>query len=451
MKHTYKAALFTAAVLGSLTSCQSSLDEVLAGESQLQTITVNVAQDIWQDGTTRGVTEDESTTTATVPAGPVHYYLCSGSSFVADQEVATASTSATFEVNLGSYTVYAVTGTTCSITSETASLSTPFAWNPATINADVCIGHKDITVTNTSSSQSATIDVDHMFTQIKMSITDVPGDVTGITTTISPVYDRFGWDGTLSQSNSTTPASTTLTLTKNSETTTTWESAMQYSYPSVSSTSALNITVTFNFGDNRSKTFRTTATTSLLAGHKRTLTTQYKKFDSSLSASTTLWSDDGDTGYELGDDVVETTVGTGGSTEVETPSSHAFGYKYADNIMVIGEYSSTQLLVMYTTPVQYYKATTTLNSLNQGETIKWNIPTADQWEAIVTNSADKLYEKVHSINNAVTENDISSSTYYVAGKDNLFYYYQYNIKYDDYEEDDLNEALFFPVKLVTID
>jgi hypothetical protein len=284
-----------------------------------------------------------------------------------------------------------------------------------------------------------------------MSITDVPGDVTGITTIISPVYDRFGWDGTLSQSNSTTPASTTLTLANNSETATTWESAMQYSYPSVSSTTALNISVTFNFGDNRSKTFRTTATTSLLAGHKRTLTTQYKKFDSSLSASTTLWSDDGDTGYELGDNVVETTVGTGGSTEVETPSSHAFGYKYADNIMVIGEYSSTQLLVMHTTPVQYYKATTTLNSLNQGETIKWNIPTADQWEAIVTNSADKLYEKVHSINNAVTENDISSSTYYVAGKDNLFYYYQYNIKYDDYEEDDLNEALFFPVKLVTID
>jgi hypothetical protein len=429
------------------------LDEELAGESQLQTITVNVAQDIWQDGTTRGVTEDVSTTTAQTPDGPVHYYLYSGSSFVADQEVATASTSATFEVNLGSYTVYAVTGTACSITSETASLSTPFAWNPATINADVCIGHKDITVTNTSSSQSATIDVDHMFTQVKMSITDVPGDVTGITTIISPVYDRFGWDGTLSQSNSTTPASTTLTLANNSETATTWESAMQYSYPSVSSTTALNISVTFNFGDNRSKTFRTTATTSLLAGHKRTLTTQYKKFDSSLSASTTLWSDDGDTGYELGDNVVETTVGTGGSTEVETPSSHAFGYKYADNIMVIGEYSSTQLLVMHTTAIRYEGFEGSLASLKSKTGIDWDVPTEQQWLKIVSTTANDLYNKIHAINSSITETSITDKNYYVKEGD-IVYNYSEKISLGEKTTEEANsitdEALIFPVSLIEI-
>jgi hypothetical protein len=373
----------------------------------------------------------------------VHYYLYSGSSFVADQEVATASTSATFEVNLGSYTVYAVTGTTCSITSETASLSTPFAFEPAT---DICIGHGAITVAN--SSQSSTISVAHMFSKVKMSITDVPGDVESITATISPVYDRFGWDGKLSQSNSETSASTTLTLTQNSKTPSTWESGTQYSYPSDKSATELNVVVTFNFSDNTYKRYSTTASTSLEAGKMYTLKTQYKNINSSLGVTTSPWDSNTNVDYNLGDNVTE------GAT---IPQDHVFGYKYADNIMVIGEYSSTQLLVMYTTPINYNGDTYEYNLTNVKKATNiadWNVPTEQQWLKIVSTTANDLYNKIHAINSSITESDITDKYYYVLKDGNTFYKYNLAVSKEGSEETIQNQindyALIFPVSLIEI-
>jgi hypothetical protein len=154
---------------------------------------------------------------------------------------------------------------------------------------------------------------------------------------------------------------------------------------------------------------------------------------------------------------VETTVGTGGSTEVETPSSHAFGYKYADNIMVIGEYSSTQLLVMYTTPINYNGGTFESNLANikkNTNIANWNVPTEQQWLKIVSTTANDLYNKIHAINSTITESDITDKYYYVLKDENTFYKYNLAVSKEDSEETIQNQindyALFFPVSLIEI-
>jgi hypothetical protein len=125
--------------------------------------------------------------------------------------------------------------------------------------------------------------------------------------------------------------------------------------------------------------------------------------------------------------------------------------------MVIGEYSSTQLLVMHTTPINYNGGTFESNLANVKKNTNianWNVPTEQQWLKIVSTTANDLYNKIHAINSTITESDITDKYYYVLKDENTFYKYNLTVSKEDSEETIQNQindyALFFPVSLIEI-
>jgi hypothetical protein len=438
MKSYLSYALLTGVLCGLVSSCYQAEEDEISTDA-VRTITVDVAQDVWDELTSRAAAEQVT------PTLPVHYYLYSKSTeqFVADTEITSGTDlGATFDVAKGKYTVYALTGVSCPLTFKEASLDSLFTFAP---DADICLGSTSVSVS--SSNVTGKITAAHVFSQLSLSVQDVPDDVTAMTATISSVYNSFGWDG----KHGSTTGPVTLTLTKSAGATT-W-STEHYTYPS---TSALKITLTATRGQN-TETVSTTSKNWLTIGRKLNLSATYQTlYSAGVTIVTDKWTS---TDEELvWDTTEENTPSVGDTPSVDDSTSsdtveseYVFGTQYESVRAIVVGTTEEGLLIL---GVRALDRTADLSTYSTfvGGNYSWGMPTKAQWD-IVREKCGNDFVTFNEALSSISGASAASSAYCYQVKnsssDSSVRYYRFNS--DGYSDDnDERETRFYPVAIVPL-
>ena len=207
----------------------------------------------------------------TVPAPIMYYLFDKDGTCIASQLQEDAATRAVFSVERGEYKVYALCGNVGDRPSKANAKQDASFILPTT--ADVCLGSADVNIADYGTSKEATIGVNHLFSTISLSITDVPSTVSAISATFCELYDRQSLESQFSGTQDVM-----IHLVKSSEPTTTWYIPETFIYPCSRETMSVKIEITSE--DGTKQTVETTTEYSLKSGKKVVLTSQFRKLNS---------------------------------------------------------------------------------------------------------------------------------------------------------------------------
>jgi len=240
------AMLATAALLPIGTSCSNTENEEI---TQIESTprTVNIQTRTAEDG-------------AAIDWPLTLYAFNSSGNMTASTTVNDAETAAELQLNKGSYTLVALAGTdNLEIPAEpklTDDIGIPtgciLTTAPQITTLPITVASDDITKDMTLTYPVA---------QVKMTLTDMPTDISEATATLSPLYTSIAFNGTTSGN-----SSATLTLTKQEDGS--WTSGNTFVMPS-----AENLSLTITTGD---ESYTVATTSTLEAGKTYALNGTYK-------------------------------------------------------------------------------------------------------------------------------------------------------------------------------
>lgn len=240
------AMLATAVLLPIGTSCSNTENEEI---TQIESTprTVNIQTRTAEDG-------------AAIDWPLTLYAFNSSGNMTASTTVNDAETAAELQLNKGSYTLVALAGTdNLEIPAEpklTDDIGIPtgciLTTAPQITTLPITVASDDITKDMTLTYPVA---------QVKMTLTDMPTDISEATATLSPLYTSIAFNGTTSGN-----SSATLTLTKQEDGS--WTSGNTFVMPS-----AENLSLTITTGD---ESYTVATTSTLEAGKTYALNGTYK-------------------------------------------------------------------------------------------------------------------------------------------------------------------------------
>ena len=344
----------------------------------------------------------------TVPLPIMYYLFDKDGTCVATQLREDAATKAVFSVERGEYKVYALCGNVDDRPSKTnAKQDASFILSTM---SDVCLGSADVNIADYGTSKEAIIGVNHLFSTITLSITEVPASVSAISATFCELYDSQSLDSQFSGTQDVV-----INLVKSSEPTTTWYIPETFIYPCSRETMSVKIEITSE--DGSKQTVETTTEYSLKSGKKIVLTSQFRKLNSvsagvvinngwtSVTGEIDFWNGTGNESEseESGTDEPNTEDPTPSpqTPEPNTPSgegetTYVVGQRFGDTdafvlkIETDAEGNQVSLLLQNVKALPAStktEAETALNSYksSSGTQVDWRIPSLDELDYLMNN------------------------------------------------------------------
>jgi hypothetical protein len=413
-----------------LTSCYHTVEESVETD-EIETVELSVdviASDLWQVGTTRATATTRATNTNAV-IYPIHYFVFDTSnSLVASEEVESASSSSTvkFTLSKGKYNVYALCGVTDTELPTLTTLTPTTQLSIVSGGRDISLGSQEVTVGSVA-QDAVTIEAAHAFTQLDLTLKNVPSDVASISATLSPLYDSFTLGGKYYASATDLTAASSFTQSENAGE---WLLSSGYIYPTTSSSLSISLTATYSNGSTQ--TFLSTASQSLAQGQILNLSAPFPSNLSSGSITVTEWS------VVNGGSIEFTPVVASGSTTPSTDQSSTNNTgttppaesgtdvtSWVNSLTLYGQYTdangvsyhamvisktASEIVLMGGT-AQKYSASHDLSSYEIVSTgteatklnVVWTYPTQTQWETVTSH-----YSSLTAFKDAI--NDLNGNT-----------------------------------------
>lgn len=202
----------------------------------------------------------------TVPV-PIYYYLFnSEGDCVKTQKIEDSTEDALFEVDKGSYSIYAL----CGYSGNAPSMEDVDVDEPLFLDAkeDICIGHSTIAVNDYGDTKSLQIPVNHAFAKVSLEIGNVPKSVAEISATFGNVYKSVTLNLSYEGSQNVTKS-----LSKNTDDATVWRLIESFVYPSIDEEMPVSLAIKSTEGDVQ--TVETTTAYSLHKGLRTSLTANF--------------------------------------------------------------------------------------------------------------------------------------------------------------------------------
>lgn len=214
------------------------------------------------------------TSTMTV-ATPINIYVFdSQDKCIAQKTIETGTGNADMKLQAGKYKVYAVAGASSTDYSlpkkDDATPQSVVTLNDGKQHSDLMTAASDVTLVDGEDSDLTLLMQRKVLMLTAVNITDVPDDVTGISATISPLYENI----TLSGGYSGEQASQTINLSKQNDGTTWAVDCNLFLLPSVGNPS---VSFVFTTVDGKKKTFTYASQKPLVANYKVSINVNYLK------------------------------------------------------------------------------------------------------------------------------------------------------------------------------
>ncbi len=214
------------------------------------------------------------TTTMTV-ATPINIYVFdSQDKCIAQKALESETEKADMKLQAGKYKVYAVAGAGSADYSlpkkDDATPQSIIALNGGKQHSDLMTATSDVTLVDGEDSDLTLLMQRKVLMLTAVNITDVPDDVTGISATLSPLYENI----TLSGDYSGEQASQTINLSKQDGGTTWTADCNLFLLPSVGNPS---VKFVFTTADGKKKTFTYASQKPLVANYKVSINVNYLK------------------------------------------------------------------------------------------------------------------------------------------------------------------------------
>ena len=352
-------------------------------------------------------------TTAMTVATPINIYVFDSQDKCIAQKTLEAETDkADMKLQAGKYKVYAVAGASSADYSlpkkDDATPQSIIALNGGKQHSDLMTATSDVTLVEGEDSDLTLLMQRKVLMLTTVNIADVPDDVTGISATLSPLYENISLSGDYSGEH----ASQTINLSKQNDGTTWTADCNLFLLPSVGNPS---VKFVFTTADGKKKTFTYASQKPLVANYKVSINVNYLKVkEPTLKcningvdwAGTDVWSFDADernfTVDGGGDE-------PGGGTVVDGTVPHV-GTLYKGCYVLKTEQIGNNTVVTLIAPEQYntWKYTkgnqsemkteidAKLNSVSVDGVSGWRLPSKEELQYVKDN-----YETVDALMSAL--------------------------------------------------
>ena len=376
-------------------------------------------------------------TTAMTVATPINIYVFDSQGKCIAQKTLEAETEkADMKLQASTYKVYAVAGAAATDYSlpkkDDATPQSVVALNDGKCHSDLMTATSDVTLIDGEESDLTLLMQRKVLMLTSVNIADVPDDVTGISATLSPLYENIMLSGEYSGER----GAQTINLSKQNAGSTWTADCNLFLLPSVENPS---VTFTFKTSDGKTKTFTYASQKPLVANYKVSINVNYLKVkEPTLKCSingvdwagTDVWNFDADErNFSItgGDN-------TGGTT-VDDGNAPIAGTLYKGCYVLKTERSGGNTLVTLVAPSQYNSWSYTegeqavmraeidaiLNKLNVSGIQNWRLPTIDELQYVKDNYTE-IDEAMIALNvqrfylgspiyNSFLYNDVSGNIY----------------------------------------
>lgn len=214
-------------------------------------------------------------TTAMTVATPINIYVFdSQDKCIAQKTLETETEKADMKLQAGTYKVYAVAGAVATDYSlpkkEDATPQSVVALNVGKCHSDLMTASSDVTLIDGEESDLTLLMQRKVLMLTSVNIADVPDDVTGISATLSPLYENIMLSGGYSGEH----GAQTINLSKQNAGSTWTADCNLFLLPSVGNPS---VTFTFKTSDGKTKTFTYASQKPLMANYKVSINVNYLK------------------------------------------------------------------------------------------------------------------------------------------------------------------------------